>query len=128
VAWVALSALAFSPCDELSQVLRWQRVPTVDDHGLHRHGCNGRKVPLQIERKVVDRAIENMRARIAQAQRVAIRGRAHGTGGGDPPCATGRILDDDRLAKSRPHGLGHDASDRVGGAAGRKRYDHGDRA
>src|SRR6516164_4598483 len=59
--------------------------------------------------------------RIVQQHRVAVGRGAGGAGGADRAAGAADVLDDDLLAERFRHAVLHDARDRIGRAAGRKR-------
>jgi hypothetical protein len=100
-------------------------------HGKLRIGRDQRdrlEIVQHVVWQLIDRAVDYVRAPMADADRVAV-----GLGTGDPSDAdrarrSGCILDDDGLTERRPHPLAHDACNRIGRAARGERYHQGDRA
>jgi hypothetical protein len=78
--------------------------------------------------ELVDRAIGDMRAEMAEADGVAVRGRVHGPRNADRTAGAGDVLDHDGLAERILHPLAEDAHHGIRGAAGGERHDHGDGA
>src|SRR6266571_5277609 len=68
-----------------------------------------------------------MRAYMANAECVAVRGRAGDAANGNAAPRTRNVLDHHGLSERTRHALGHDPGDRVRGTACGKWHDHGDR-
>src|SRR5262249_9537121 len=74
-----------------------------------------------------DRRGQHMRAKVAEADRIAIRGRACRARDADTAAPAADVFNDDGLAKGDPHALGYDPPDRIDRRACGKRCQHGDR-
>src|SRR5262249_51341531 len=77
--------------------------------------------------QVVDRAVDHMRAPVADTDSVAVRRRVRHSANTDRAPGAGHILDQDRLAERDAHTIAHHARHGVRRAAGRKRNVERDR-
>src|ERR1700730_8885127 len=66
-----------------------------------------------------------MRGDRAKHDRIAVGPRASSAADTDASISTTDVFDDDRLANQSSQAVGHDPTDRIEAAAGRKRRDHG---
>ena len=123
----ALSGLAFSQRDQPLQIVGRQALLADDQQRLAADLDDRLEILQQIELQRVEAAGQHVRGRGADAQRVAVGGRAHGAADAEAAGGASDILDHHGLAENRPHLLGQKARQRVGGPAGRERHDHGDR-
>jgi hypothetical protein len=76
----------------------------------------------------IESAVQQMRGRRPQINRVAIGPRTSSPADTDAPIRSSGIFKDDGLSKRRSHPLGHDTPEHISGAARSSRHDHGDRA
>ncbi|KAG1484022.1 hypothetical protein G6F54_013487 [Rhizopus delemar] len=100
-----------------------------DQHVGHRdHQRHRREVGGLVGQRLVQRVVDGVGADVAHQQGVAIGLGAHQFRGADIAARARLVLDHDGLAPRRPQVLGDGAREDVGGAAGRKRHDQGDRS
>ena len=119
--------LVFDPGDQLGEVLCRQLLRLTTSIGLPGNCAIGSKSLEEIVRQRVDRAVDHMRAPVADAERVAVRCRFRDTADADRAGGAGDVFDDDVLPERAAHMLGHHAAHHVGRAAGGERHHHGDR-
>jgi hypothetical protein len=91
-----------------------------------RKTCDWLQVVQQIVPQRIHRAIDDMRAPVADAESVSVGRRVNCTANTDATASPGDVLDDDWLIEALAHGSSNGASDRVRGAAGRERDDECD--
>ncbi len=75
----------------------------------------------------IDRAVEDLRADVADADGVAVRRRARDAADAERAARAADVLDHEGLPERAAHVLGDDARDLIHRTAGRIRHDHGDR-
>ena len=122
-----LVGIGFDPGDQFLQIVRRHSFARVDQERLG-HGQRHRlEIGEIIVAEIVDGAVGDVGAPHAPQHRVAVGCRALGAGDADGAGGAADVFHHDGLAQCRAHGLGHDAAERVGRAAGRERHDHGDR-
>jgi hypothetical protein len=117
----------FDPADELLEVLRRHAVLADHDHRVAGQQHDRLEIPQQVIRQRVDRPVDHMRAPVADAERIAVRGRACDPTDADRARRSGHVLDDDALAERSAHRLGQDARHRIDRSAGSERHHHRDR-
>ena len=124
-----LVRVRLQPGDQFLQVVRRHSLLGDDQQRLAGQQRDRLEVVEQIVLQRVDRAVEHVRARIADAHRVAVGRCAHDAADADAAARAGHILDDDGLPERRSHAFRHDAPDRVRRAAGSERHEqrHGAR-
>ena len=105
--------MLFHPGDQLFQTVRREIVSRHEQHRRRRQQRHRRQVLQQIERKIVDRAGEDVRVQMPDADGVAVRRRARDARHADAAARAGHVLDDDRLAERHLHALGQNAPDGV---------------
>ena len=99
-----------------------------DRRGRHVDQAHAGEIALGIERQVGIERHPGRQRHLMQQHRVAVRRRTGRAARRDHAAGPADVLDYDLLPERRRHGVLHDAGDRVGRAARRKRHDHGDRA
>ena len=119
--------VGLDPGDELGEVLRRQRVAADHQHRIGRQLRDRLEIAQQIVGQRVDRAVDHVRAPVADAQRVAVGCRFRDAADADAAGGAGDVFDDDILPERAAHMLGHQAPHHVGRAAGGERHHHGDR-
>ena len=123
----ALSGLALSQAIKPFQIVRRQALLADDQQRLAADLDDRLEVLQEIERQLIEAAGQHMRGRGADAERVAVGGRANRAADADAARGARDIFDDDRLPQNCPHSFAEEPRHRVGGPSGRKRHDHGDR-
>jgi hypothetical protein len=87
-----------------------------------------REILQHIERQRIERRHHHVGAEVSDQHRIAVGRRACDPANPEHAGGTGHIFDHQRLPERHPHALAHDADQRIGRAAGRKRHHDGDRA
>ncbi len=115
------------PGDQLIQPVGRQVLP--GDHELRVDGDqpDGREILLQVVVQIIDDAAD-VGVPLADVDGVTVRHRARDPADRDAAARAADVLDHDRLAKKRPHLLGHNPRSDVSRAARRKRHDQRDLA
>jgi hypothetical protein len=121
-----LVRVGFEPRNQALQIIRWQVLSGRDQQGLVGKLGHRSQIAQEIERQRVERPDQHVRGRGANAQRVAIGGRAYDAADADAAGRAGDIFDDNRLAKGHPHALSQNSRQDVGSSARGKWNDHGD--
>jgi hypothetical protein len=122
-----LALIGAHPFDQLFQVVRRHVFFRDDELRIGRQQRDRIEVFQEIIGERIDRAVDDMRAPVADAERVAVGRRAHDTSNRDRARGAGRVLDHDGLSERAAHALAENARDRVGRAAGREWHDQCDR-
>ena len=123
-----LVGIGLQPGDQPLEIVRRQALLADDQQRLAADLDDRLEILQQIELQRVEAAGQHMRGRGADAERVAVGGRAHRAADAEAAGRASDIFDHHGLAENRSHLLGQKARQRVGGAAGGERHDHGDRA
>jgi hypothetical protein len=121
-----LAGIGFQPRDQFLDVLCGHRLGGNDQLRAVRDQRHGFEIGQQVVGQRIDRAVDDVRAPMPDAQRIAVARRASDPADGDVAARAGNVLDDDRLSERGPHALAEDARDGVGRPASRKRHDHRD--
>ena len=123
-----LSPIGLEVFDQFLEGLGRQLVGGDHQHRVLRQARDRLEVGQQIVVQVlVDHAVGDMGADMADADRVAVGRRAHRLADGDRAGRARGVVDDELLAELLGHALADDARHQVGRPAGGKRHDHGDR-
>ena len=127
VPWVAVPGLALSHATSPREIVDGQRQPA--DHQIRVAGNQRDRLEIleHVVGERIDRAVDDVRAPVAEAQRVAVRRCTRDAAMGDAAGGAAVVLDDDGGAERHAHALGDDAPDGVGRAAGGGTDHNGDR-
>ena len=123
-----LVRVGLEPVDQFLEVVRRQGFPHDSELRIGRDQRDRLEIVQHVVWQLVDRAVDHMRAPMADTDRVAVGRGARDASDADRARRSGCVLDDDGLAERRPHPLAHDPRDRIGRAARGERHDQRDRA
>jgi hypothetical protein len=123
-----LALAFFQPGNQFMQILGGYIALRDDQLRVGRDQRDWLEVGHDVEWQRINRAIEDVRAREANSNGVAIRCRTREAANTNIASAARHILDNDGLAQSRAHVLRECARNHVGRTAGRNRNDERDRA
>ena len=88
--------------------------------------CHRLEVFQQVVLQRIDRAVDDVRAIVSDAQRIAIRRGAYDSADSDASAGAGRVFHHDGLAERPAHPLGHDAAYDIRRSACREWHNQGD--
>ena len=117
---------AFSQANSSGSDLGRNRVGADNHHGIAGQQDDGREIGDEVVAELVDRAIGDMGAEMADADSVAIGRRTHDAPDAERAGRARDVLDQDVLPERDAHPLGQNPRHRVGRAAGGKRHHHGE--
>ena len=120
--------VGLEPGDQLLDVRGRQILAPDDTLRADREHLERLKIGLHVERQRIHRAATDIGCPLADADGVAVGGRAIETGEADGAAGAAHVLCDHRLAERGPHVFGDEPRNDVGDAAGREGHDHSDRA
>ncbi len=122
-----LVRVGLEPGNQFFQVACRQVLPRHDDIGIAGQTRDRFEIFQHVVRQRVDRSVHDVRRPVADADGVPVGGGAHRAADTDGARRAGHILDDDRLAKRRPHGICQGACQGIDRAARAEWYDQGNR-
>ena len=117
---------AFSHARNSFSDVRRHRVLADDDHRVARQQRNRFEIGDEVVAELVDRAVGDVGAEMAEADRVAVRRRAHRAADADRTARPRDVLDQHLLAERGLHALGENPRHRIRRTAGGERHDDGD--
>ena len=122
-----LAGIGLHPGDQLLQVRGREILARGDHQRVARQQRDRLEIAAQIIGQRIDRAVDDVRAVVAVAQRIAVGRRLHRAFDAGHARLAGDILDHDRLAERLAHALGERAREAVRRTAGEIGHDHRDR-
>ena len=122
-----LAGIGLEPGNQALEVVRRHGVVGKDQERLGRDHADRFEVGDEIVFERIDRAIDDVRRPVTDAERIAVARRLRDAADADAAACAGHILHHHRLAERAAHVLGEHSRTGVARAAGGKRHDHGDR-
>ena len=117
---------AFSQAKNSFSDFAGHRVLADDDHRIARQQRHRLEIGDEVVAELVDRAVGDVGAEMAEADGVAVRRRTHRAADADRAARPCDVLDQHRLAERDLHALGEDPRHRIRRTAGGERHDDGD--
>ena len=124
---VAGVGLRLQPLQQFLQRFGRNRVLADDDHRIARQQHHRLEIGHEVVAELVDRAVGDVGAEMAETDGVAVGRRAHRASDPDRAARPGHVLDQHGFAERRLHALGQDPRHRIRRPAGGERHDDGDR-
>src|SRR6266853_2792742 len=123
----SLGFVRLQPSDEFLEICRRYVLLGYDQLRIGRKQCDRCEILQQVVAQIVDRAVDDMCAPMADTDCITVRRRVCDTANTDRSCGTGHILDQNRLAERDAHTLAHHTCNRIRRATCRERNVERDR-